>query len=419
MTKHAFLAGAAALALTALSSPVHADATDAQIEAVVDEGLNRSEAMTTASSLMDGIGPRLTNSQGYRRAADWALARFSAIGLQNVHREAFDFGLGWNVYSYSARVVSPRPIVMTAIPVAWSPPTNGTLRAPIVVAPAGNPARFELWKQEWKGKLAGKIVLTSMPGTTTESAKPVFRRLEDKDIAEYDKYTLPTFDPDAADRRVRRVNVPLDISRFLKDEGALAMVRISYRDGMLVHGEGYNFRPGAVLALPSFELAAEDYRRLVRLSLTGPAPQIELTLDARFDDSTLMAENLFGDITGTDAKAGYVMAGAHFDSWIAGDGAADNGAGSVIVMEAARILKRLGVRPRRTIRFALWAGEEQGLLGSRAYIERHLVSRPIDPGLTGIEAYSAWTRAWPITPKTGYGDLKAYFNLDNGSGRIR
>ena len=113
------------------------------------------------------------------------------------------------------------------------------------------------------------------------------------------------------------------------------------------------------------------------------------------------------------------MAGAHFDSWIAGDGAADNGAGSIVVMEAARILTRLGIKPRRTIRFALWAGEEQGLLGSRAYIERYLATRPVDPGLTGIAAYLGWSQGWPITPKPGFSQLKAYFNLDNGGGKIR
>ncbi|MFM5885678.1 MAG: M20/M25/M40 family metallo-hydrolase [Novosphingobium sp.] len=420
MSKSGFLAAAALSALAAVSSaPVLADASDAQINAVIDEGLNRSEAMTTASALMDGIGPRLTNSENYRRAADWAVARFQSMGLQNVHREGFEFGLGWNVDSYRATMIAPRRVEMTVMPVAWSPPTGGTLRAPIIIAPVGNPGRFELWKQEWKGKLAGKIVLTSLPGTTQEPSKPLFRRLDDKEIGEADKFDLPSFDPAAMDRRVKRVTYPLDLSRFLKDEGALAQVKISYRDGKLVHGEGYNYRPGETLALPAFELAAEDYRRLVRLAKTGPAPEIELSLAARYDNSTLQAQNLFGDIVGSDPKAGYVMAGGHFDSWIAGDGAADNGAGSAVVMEAARILSRLGVKPRRTIRFALWAGEEQGLLGSRAYIEQHLATRPVDPKLGGIAAYAAWANAWPITPKAGYSDLKAYFNLDNGGGKVR
>lgn len=416
MIRNALLGSAAALALVAaIPAPVRAEASDAQVAAVIDEGLNRSEAMVTASQLMDGIGPRLTNSQNYRRAADWATARMAAIGLQNVHREGFEFGLGWNIESYRATMVSPRRIDLTAIPVAWSPPTDGVLRAGVVVAPMSKVEHFAAWK----GKLAGKVVMISMPGTTSESTKPVFQRFDDKQISEYDRYDLPSFDPAAADRRAKRTNFPLELSRFLKAEGALAMIRISYRDGMLVHGEGYNYRPGETLALPAFEVAAEDYRRLVRLAAGGPAPEIELQLNARFDDSTLQAENLFGEITGSDPKAGYVMAGAHFDSWIAGDGAADNGAGSVVVLEAARILQRLGVKPRRTIRFALWAGEEQGLLGSRAYIERYLATRPVDPKLTGIAAYSAWSQAWPIAPKPGYAELKAYFNLDNGGGKVR
>ena len=416
MHRRSFLGSAALTAIAAaIPARVMADASDGQIAAVIDEGLNRSEVMPMASQLFDGIGPRLTNSQNYRRAADWATARMSALGLTNVHREPFDFGLGWNVESYRATMITPGRRELTSIPVAWSPPTDGVLRAPVVVAPMSKAEHFAAWK----GKLAGKIVLISLPGTSSEPSKPAFRRLDDKEIGEYDRYDLPSFDPAAADRRVKRSSFPLELSRFLKAEGALAMVKISYRDGMLVHGEGYNFRPGETLAMPAFELAAEDYRRLARLTTTGPAPEIELQLAAKFDDSNLQAENLLGEIAGSDPKAGYVMAGAHFDSWIAGDGAADNGAGSIVVLEAARILSRLGIKPRRTIRFALWAGEEQGLLGSRAYIEKHLATRPVNPKLTGIAAYSAWSQAWPITPKPGYNDLKGYFNLDNGSGKIR
>lgn len=407
----------AALCAASLLTPVAAlaDASDAQISAIIDEGLNRSEAMTSASQLMDGIGPRLTNSDNFRRASDWAQGRFTAMGLQNVHREAFDFGLGWNLDSFSATMITPRRVAMTAIPVAWSPPTNGTLRAQVIVAPISKTEHFA----QWKGKLAGKIVLVSMPGASTEPAKPAFQRYDDKAVGDLDHFDFPNFDPESSDRRLKRTAFPLELTRFLKEEGAVAMIRISYRDGKLVHGEGYNYRPGETMAVPAFEVAAEDYRRMVRLAKSGPAPEVELALAARYDDKQLKAENQFAEITGSDPKAGYVMAGAHFDSWIAGDGAADNGAGSIVVMEAARILARLGVKPRRTIRFALWSGEEQGLLGSRAYIESHLATRPVDPKLTGIAAYSAWSQAWPITPKAGFNDLKAYFNLDNGSGRIR
>jgi Zn-dependent M28 family amino/carboxypeptidase len=172
-------------------------------------------------------------------------------------------------------------------------------------------------------------------------------------------------------------------------------------------------------SLPGFELAAEDYRRLTRLAKIGPAPVIELNSDAAFDDGDHNANNIIAEIPGTDPKAGYVMAGAHFDSWIAADGASDNGAGSLVVMEAARILRQLGVRPKRTIRFALWEGEEQGLLGSRAYLQQHLVDRPIPPGMDGMTAYYSWGSRYPIVKRPGYDALKAYFNLDNGSGKVR
>jgi Zn-dependent M28 family amino/carboxypeptidase len=157
----------------------------------------------------------------------------------------------------------------------------------------------------------------------------------------------------------------------------------------------------------------------VRLARTGAAPEIAITVAARFDESNLRAENVVAEIPGSDPKAGYVMAGAHFDSWIAGDGASDNGAGSVTVLEAARLIAKLGMKPKRTIRFVLWSGEEQGLLGSRAYIEQHLATRPVDPALKGIDSYAAGRNAFPITPKPEYSQLKAYFNMDNGSGRFR
>ncbi len=382
---------------------------------IIDEGMNRSQVMLTAHELLDGIGHRLTNSNNLDRAEQWALAKFRSYGLANARLEPFGFGRGWNVNSYRARMVAPRAIEMTAIPVAWTPGTNGAIQAPIVVAPISEVAHFAAYR----GKLAGKIVLLSLPGATREPKEPAFRRLTDKEIGDDDSFDMPSFDPEALDRRLKRFNYARQLDQFLKSEGALAWVKISYRDNKLLHGEGYTYMTGQSPSLPGFELAAEDYRRLARLAKTGPAPVIELAGDAQFDDRDPNANNIIADIAGSDPKAGYVMAGAHFDSWIAGDGAADNGAGSVVVMEAARILRRLGVRPRRTIRFALWEGEEQGLLGSRAYIERHLVDRPTPPGMDGMTAYFSWATRFPIVKKPGYGDLKAYFNMDNGGGKFR
>ena len=408
---------AASLIASLAASPVQAapDSDNAAIARIIDEGMNRSEAMTTASALMDRIGPRLTNSESHRKAESWVMDLFRQRGLANVHVEPFDFGVGWNLDSYSVAMVTPRALPLTAIPVAWSPPTGGTIKAPIVIAPMSRAEHFA----EWKGKLAGKIVLVSLPGQTSESKGPVFERYTDSDIAALDTYTKPDFDPDAPAIQVRNRRFQGKLAAFLKAEGAVAMIKISYRDGKLVHGEGYDFQPGQTLALPAIELAQEDYRRLVRLAKTGDAPEVAITVAARYDESNLKAENVVAEIPGSDPKAGFVMAGAHFDSWIAGDGANDNGAGSITVLEAARLISKLGIKPKLTIRFVLWSGEEQGLLGSRAYIEQHLATRPVDPALKGIDSYVAWRNAFPITPKPEYSQLKAYFNMDNGSGRFR
>jgi hypothetical protein len=401
-----------AMPIVAAAAP---DGDSAAIARIIDEGMNRSEAMTTASALMDRIGPRLTNSENHRKAQGWAMDLFRQRGLANVHVEPFDFGVGWNLDSYSVAMITPRALPLTAIPVAWSPGTSGTVQAPVVIAPMSREEHFA----EWKGRLAGKIVLVSLPGQTSESKEPVFQRYTDAEIAELDTYTKPVFDPDAAALQVKNRRFFGKLAAFLKAEGALAVVKMSYRDGKLVHGEGYDFQPGQTLALPAVELAQEDYRKLVRLAKTGAAPEIAITVAARYDESNLKAENVVAEIPGSDPKAGYVMAGAHFDSWIAGDGANDNGAGSVTVLEAARLISRLGIKPKRTIRFVLWSGEEQGLLGSRAYIDQHYASRPVDPSLKGIDSYIAWRNAFPITPKPEYSQLKAYFNMDNGSGRFR
>ncbi|WP_226018891.1 M20/M25/M40 family metallo-hydrolase [Novosphingobium sp. FKTRR1] len=405
------LAAAPALA----APPAATGSTDVAIARIIDEGMNRSEAMTTASALMDRIGPRLTNSENHRKAESWAMEQLRKQGLVNVHAEPFDFGLGWNLDGYAVTMTAPRPLALTAIPVAWSPPTASELRGQVVIAPMSREEHFA----EWKGKLAGKIVLVSLPGQTSESKDGVFERYSDAQIAELDSYTKPAFDPEAPGLMVRNRSFQRKLAAFLKAEGALALVKISYRDGKLIHGEGYDFQPGQTLAVPAVELAQEDYRRLVRLARTGAAPELAISIAARFDSTNLRAENVIAEIPGSDPGAGYVMAGAHFDSWIAGDGANDNGAGSVTVIEAARLLAKLGIKPKRTIRFALWSGEEQGLLGSRAYIEQHLASRPIDPALKGIDAYAAWRNAFPIAPKPEYNQLKAYFNMDNGSGRFR
>ena len=405
-------AGVALLAMVAASG---ASAQSGDTARIIDEGMNRSRVMLTAHELVDGIGGRMTNSPAMRRAETWALGKFASYGLANPRREAFRFGRGWEIVSSSATMISPRPVVLTMIPIAWTPGTNGPLRAPVVVAPISKIEHFDAYR----GKLAGKIVMISLPGDGSEPTKPAFERYSGSEISDFDKFDQPRFDPEAATRRVARAGYADKLDAFLKAEGAVAWARISRADGMLLHGEGSGYRVGKTPVLPGIEIAAEDYRRLARFAKSGVAPVIEINSNVRFDDSDPNAYNIIADLPGTDPKAGYVMAGAHLDSWVASDGAADNGAGSAVIMEAARILKTLGVRPKRTIRFALWSGEEQGLLGSLGYIEKHIASRPRDANASGDETYYRWSSSYPITRRPGYGDLKAYFNMDNGSGKLR
>jgi hypothetical protein len=407
---------ATCLCALVLTTPAHAEpAQDAAVARIIDDGMNRSDVMKNASALFDGIGPRLTNSENQHKAQAWAIALLKSYGLVNVHEEPYYFGLGWNLDSYAVSMVTPRKLPLTVIPLAWSPPTDGTLTAPVIVAPMSREEHFA----KWKGKLAGKIVLVSLPGETSESKAAVFQRLSDKDIAELDHYDQPVFDPLHKPSFIKQIPFREKLVAFAKAEGAVAVVWKSGRDGKLVSGEGYAFQPGHTLTLPSIQMAQEDYRRLVRLAITGPAPQISVTVAARYDETNLNATNIIAEIPGSDPKAGVVMAGAHFDSWIAADGASDNGAGSIAVIEVARLIHNLGIKPRRTIRFALWSGEEQGELGSQAYVSQHFASRPMDPASTGIAIYDAWNKAFPITPKPEYATLKAYFNVDNGSGKLR
>ena len=401
----------ASAALVASAAPAATNDT----QRIIDEGMNRSQIPLTAHELMDDIGPRLTISSNMRKAQDWALAKFTGYGLTNVHREGFNFGRGWDIVSSNVRLVSPRPIQLIAIPVAWTPATKGALNAPVIVAPMDRPEHFAAYR----GKLAGKIVMVTLPGDGSEPSEPPFHRLTSDEIAKEDKYQVPHFDPEEQNQFLKRIDFYRQLDKFLASEGALAIVRKARTDGKLVFGEGYQHAIGDSPKLPAVEIAAEDYRRIARMAKLGENPVLEINSDVRYLDDDSRAYNVIADIPGTDSRAGYVMAGAHFDSWVAGDGASDNGAGSVVVMEAARILRQLRIRSKRTIRFALWSGEEQGLYGSANYVQQHLASRPAATGTGGVLLWDKLIRNFPVTPLPGYGALKAYFNIDNGSGKVR
>jgi carboxypeptidase Q len=398
----------AAAAAVALVIPAASQSSDLGMTTrIMDEGFNRSQVTLTAEYLADQIGPRLTNSPAMRKAEAWTSGKFSEWGLSNVHKEGFEFGRGWSIESSSVRMASPRPIQLTAIPIAWTPATNGAVTGEVVVAPLATPADFA----KWKGKLRGKIVLVTRPDNGSEPGEAAFKRYTDDDIAKLDQFVQPTYDPAAADRGIKRLGFAKAMDAFLQEEGAVAYATKSRLDG-------YLFGVGDTVKTPGVEIAAEDYRRLARLAGLGLAPAVSINNDVRFDDSDTNAYDVIADIPGTAKDGSYVMAGAHLDSWVAGDGAADNGAGTAMIMEAARILSKMP-KPKRTIRFALWAGEEQGLLGSLAYVENHFATRGGTATATGLARYMGWGNRWPITTKPEWAKMAAYFNIDNGSGKLR
>jgi hypothetical protein len=389
---------------------------DAQtMERIADAGFNHGQVINYVEYLSDNIGGRMTNSPAMREAERWTQYEFHRAGLKNVHPEGFDFGRGWWIESASTQMLTPRPITLRSIPVAWTPATNGTLSAPIVVAPMRN----ERDLAQYKGQLKGKIVLVSQPDDPKDDTEAPFQRLNETDLARQDRYELPHTDEHALSQSLDRFYFAEKMDAFLAEEGALAWARMSVRPGSLVHGEGYRYQVGHTPILPGVEISAEDYRRLARLAKKGPVT-LAINSLVHYDDTDTHAYNIIADLPGRDAKAGYVMAGAHLDSWVAADGAADNGAGSAVVMEAARILASLNITPKRTIRFALWSGEEQGLHGSANYIEQHIAHwpRPSNPLAALGGAYRFWDGS-AVEPLPGYQDLAAYFNIDNGSGKIR
>ncbi|MBC7522435.1 MAG: M20/M25/M40 family metallo-hydrolase, partial [Sandarakinorhabdus sp.] len=248
-----------------------------------------------------------------------------------------------------------------------------------------------------------------------------FERYDDAALAKLDKFDQPKSSAAVLAREVKRHGFGARRDAFLAAEGAKAWVSRSYRDGGLISGEGDGYAADDRRKVPGVQMAAEDYRRLARLAKGAEPVTLEMDTRVTFHEGDTRANNVVADLPGSDPKAGYVMAGAHLDSWVGADGATDNAAGSAVVMEAARILAGLGVKPKRTIRFALWSGEEQGLYGSIAYLDQHLVTRaPItDAALAKANPYTSWSTRFPITPKPEFKDLAAYFNIDNGSGKIR
>ena len=410
----------------------------AMYQRIRDEGLNHSHVMEFASALMDGIGPRLTGSPNAKKANEWTRDTLTKIGLENAHLEDWgEFGLGWQQLNTWARMVTPDTAVLILQATPWSPATQGPVTGEVVHVNIQNEKDFD----QYKGKLAGKIVLYGGMREVPPVDKALFERYTDKeleDIAEFPVNANAGGVPPEMRARLRtymeRMRMIDKVAQFFADEKVAAVIEPS-RDSRVGGGSGGTFFDdnGATLGrtpyladkqvkIPVAVAAIESYGRLYRLVEAHVPVTVEINIDTKFTGDHEHGFDTVAEIPGTDPKLKdqVVMLGGHLDSWIAGTGATDNGAGTVVAMEAVRILKALGVKPRRTIRIALWTGEEQGLFGSKGYCKQHFGSAALSTAPDQIALPEYMRRATgPLEVKPEQKLISAYFNVDNGSGKIR
>jgi len=417
---HALVAGALAVPAAGLGQTVDL-ALAGRIRA---EAVERSQVLDHVRHLTDVLGPRLTGSPGLLRANEWTREKLESWGLERARLEPFEFGQGWEFSRCEVRMIAPQLVPLAALPKAWTPGTTGAVRGEALFVELESEDDLE----RHRGKLAGKILILEVerperPGGRGEPPRPDFERYDEERLEELAEIDLDEPRGDAWRKRARkRFAFGRKLAEFLAAEGVLATVERSSRDlGILrVGGESARRDPALPRGVPEVVMAAEPYQRIVRLLEKGEKVELEIAVEASFLADDSKAYSTVAEIPGTDRARELVVAGAHLDSWHAGTGATDDGAGVAVVMEAARILQSLGVRPRRTLRFALWGGEEQGLLGSVSYVERFVADRP-EPTDAAELALPRGLRepTWPIRPKPEHGRISAYFNLDNGGGRIR
>jgi len=400
-----------------------AESVDAAAYAKIrDEGMTRSQVMDHMFWLTDRYGPRLTGSPGFEEAGDWAVKTLQSWGMQNVRKERWAFGKGWSLQRFTAAMIEPQVMPIIGMPKAWSTSTKGPITADVVQATVTNAESAA----KYKGQLRGKIVLTQPAREVRMLDQPVVLRYADdpKWMEEALSMPPPRGRGAAADApggagagRGGRGNA-FSVNQFYQDEGVIALVdrgangdlRAGGSDltwqtqvvdgGTVFLGAGGTRDATAGSGLPQITIAVEHYNRMIRLLEHNVPVKMSLDVEVKFRDETEPnGFNVIGELPGTDLKDDVVLIGAHFDSWHGATGATDNAAGSAAMMEVLRILNAIGLKPRRTVRIALWGGEEQGLLGSRDYANRHLG----EPGK-------------PLPENAKH---VAYYNIDNGTGKIR
>jgi len=385
------------------------------------EGFHNSKVTELASGLMDSIGERLTGSPNMKRANDWTRDKLTELGLSNAHLEAWGpFGRGWANQYVNARMTSPDITPLIVYAKAWTPGTSGVVTGKCIRANIEDKKDFD----KYRGKLAGMIVIFGPDAEVKPIVESPYKRLADDDLAKIGEYQIPGERPPfRLAEMLRRRQFIKDLNQFFADEKVLAVIdhsRGTSGGGTVFVQSGGSYKPGETSTIPQLTMASEQWNRIARLLDQKKDVSVELNVTNSFYDDDPMQYDTIAEIPGTDKKDEVVMLGAHLDSWHAGTGATDNGAGSVVMMEAVRILKALDVKPRRTIRIGLWSGEEEGLLGSQGYVEQHFGSRPPmeDPNMKGMPTLLR-REAGPVTVKPDQAKVSAYFNVDNGTGKIR
>lgn len=374
-----------------------------------EEGLQHSQVMQTAFYLTDVSGPRLTASPGFMRAANWAKGKLQEWGLKNVQIESWgEFGKGWQQERCYVAMTKPYYVPLMAQAVAWtsSTPGNNVHKAAIMLINAKDSAGL----QQYVGKVKDKVIMLYRDDTLKMGFKADAGRYTDEEL---DKMSnAKPAEPRAgrsnafagqANFQSRRAFTRALTAFYTQEKPALILQMGRGNEGTIFVQGGNGYAKDAPASPATVVLSSDDYLRLQRLVGAGQPVELEADVKTTFFDKDMNGYNVIGEIPGTDPKLKdeVVMVGAHLDSWQSATGATDNAAGSAVMMEVIRLLKASGIQPRRTVRIALWGGEEEGLLGSRAYVKAHVA----DPATMQLQ---------PAHEK-----ISAYYNLDNGTGKIR
>lgn len=382
------------------------------LDRIRKEEANNSQIMKTMHMLADVYGPRLTGSPNHKHAAEWAVKQMTDWGLQNAHLEAWDFGHpGWLNERLAAHIISPVKDVLSCEVLAWTPSTRGPVRAnahQLILPERATQEQLATFFEKEKAGVRGQIILAGKHTIVPVNLNPPAKRITDEQAQQRfgpnaRPFAFPTPSPTptpapGAPKPLTNRQIDEQVDAFLKENGALLRVNDAGREFRQIRA--FNNRTFDVSkAVPTIVMSNEDYGRISRILADGTDVTLEFDIVNRVYPEGKTSYNTVAEIPGTDRADEVIMLGGHLDSWHAATGATDNAIGCAIMMEAARILKTLGVKPRRTIRVALWSGEEEGLLGSQAYVKAH---------------FGAFEN-----PKPGYEKFGGYFNIDSGTGRVR